>query len=71
MTKVNCNHPAAHNWFVIRVVVCGICGDRLEACPVQSSVTDTPCVLAAGHPCDSAVRFHRYPVGVLDEAVKR
>jgi len=41
-------------------VAYGVRAGTVEPCPVRSSITDQSCPLPAGHPQDSATRFHRY-----------
>lgn len=38
----------------------GVYAGTLKPCPVRSSITDQPCLLAERHPQDSETRFHRY-----------
>lgn len=56
------HEPCDRPWAVSGV--CDRCGwhatEHRKPCPVNSSITGQPCLLPAGHPADSAVRFHRY-----------
>lgn len=47
-------------WAGKRWVPAEVFTDMDLPCPYRSSVTDAPCELRWGHPCDSPTRFHRF-----------